>query len=37
MGYLFIPVLLPVSAMYWLRKARTATATTTDGQAASGR
>ncbi|WP_055534145.1 hypothetical protein [Streptomyces graminilatus] len=22
MGYLFIPVLLPVSAMYWLRKAR---------------
>ncbi|MFI6936127.1 hypothetical protein [Streptomyces sp. NPDC050287] len=24
MGYLFIPVLLPVSAIYWLRKARTA-------------
>ncbi|GGN70701.1 hypothetical protein GCM10011579_046270 [Streptomyces albiflavescens] len=24
MGYLFIPVLLPLSAMYWLRKARTA-------------
>lgn len=23
MGYLFIPVLLPISAMYWLRKART--------------
>ncbi|MCX4425503.1 hypothetical protein O1M63_55745 [Streptomyces mirabilis] len=23
-GYLFIPVLLPLSAMYWLRKARTA-------------
>ncbi|WP_030672740.1 hypothetical protein [Streptomyces cellulosae] len=23
MGYLFIPVLLPVSAIYWLRKART--------------
>ncbi|MER6026854.1 hypothetical protein [Streptomyces sp. NPDC001851] len=23
MGYLFIPVLLPLSAMYWLRKART--------------
>ncbi|MGW3651945.1 hypothetical protein [Streptomyces sp. NPDC000878] len=22
MGYLFIPVLLPISAMYWLRKAR---------------
>ncbi|GAA3155068.1 hypothetical protein [Streptomyces echinatus] len=22
-GYLFIPVLLPLSAMYWLRKART--------------
>ncbi|MFJ6660508.1 hypothetical protein ACIQNG_29805 [Streptomyces sp. NPDC091377] len=22
MGYLFIPVLLPVTAMYWLRKAR---------------
>ena len=22
MGYLFIPVLLPVSAMYWLRKSR---------------
>ena len=22
MGYVFIPVLLPVSAMYWLRKAR---------------
>lgn len=22
MGYLFIPVLLPLSAMYWLRKAR---------------
>jgi len=21
-GYLFIPVLLPVSAIYWLRKAR---------------
>jgi hypothetical protein len=26
MGYLFIPVLLPLSAMYWLRKARTTTA-----------
>lgn len=24
MGYLFIPVLLPLTAMYWLRKARTA-------------
>jgi hypothetical protein len=24
MGYVFIPVLLPVSAIYWLRKARTA-------------
>ncbi|CAL9393797.1 hypothetical protein [Streptomyces sp. enrichment culture] len=24
MGYLFIPVLLPLSAMYWLRRARTA-------------
>jgi hypothetical protein len=24
MGYLFIPVLLPLSAIYWLRKARTA-------------
>ncbi len=23
MGYLFIPVLLPVSAIYWLRRART--------------
>jgi hypothetical protein len=23
MGYLFIPVLLPLSAIYWLRKART--------------
>ncbi|MET8636752.1 hypothetical protein ACWEQ2_07810 [Streptomyces sp. NPDC004096] len=23
MGYVFIPVLLPLSAMYWLRKART--------------
>ncbi|WP_199815458.1 hypothetical protein [Streptomyces griseus] len=23
MGYVFIPVLLPVSALYWLRKART--------------
>ncbi|MBZ9643166.1 MULTISPECIES: hypothetical protein [Streptomyces] len=23
MGYLFIPVLLPVSALYWLRKSRT--------------
>ncbi|MQY39014.1 hypothetical protein SRB17_70290 [Streptomyces sp. RB17] len=23
-GYIFIPVLLPVSAMYWLRKARNA-------------
>ncbi|MER5941887.1 hypothetical protein ABT121_31780 [Streptomyces sp. NPDC001928] len=23
MGYLFIPVLLPLSALYWLRKART--------------
>ncbi|MFF3380226.1 hypothetical protein ACFYXF_45620 [Streptomyces sp. NPDC002680] len=22
MGYLFIPVLLPISAMYWLRRAR---------------
>ncbi|WP_328454421.1 hypothetical protein OG780_33210 [Streptomyces sp. NBC_00386] len=26
MGYLFIPVLLPLSAMYWLRKARTTAA-----------
>ncbi|KUM99940.1 hypothetical protein AQI95_36130 [Streptomyces yokosukanensis] len=26
-GYIFIPVLLPLSAMYWLRKARTATVT----------
>ncbi|MFD0313805.1 hypothetical protein [Streptomyces flavalbus] len=26
MGYLFIPVLLPVSALYWLRRARTRTA-----------
>ncbi|MGW1955102.1 hypothetical protein ACWCPI_20550 [Streptomyces sp. NPDC001920] len=25
MGYLFIPVLLPLSALYWLRKARTVT------------
>jgi hypothetical protein len=25
MGYLFIPVLLPLSAVYWLRKARTVT------------
>ncbi|MDN3022321.1 hypothetical protein [Streptomyces sp. S.PB5] len=25
MGYVFIPVLLPLSAIYWLRKARTAT------------
>ncbi|GAB2771210.1 hypothetical protein GCM10027073_00450 [Streptomyces chlorus] len=24
MGYLFIPVLLPLTALYWLRKARTA-------------
>lgn len=24
-GYVFIPVLLPVSALYWLRKPRTAT------------
>jgi hypothetical protein len=24
MGYVFIPVLLPLSAIYWLRKARTA-------------
>jgi hypothetical protein len=24
MGYLFIPVLLPLSAIYWLRRARTA-------------
>ncbi|WP_199832262.1 hypothetical protein [Streptomyces pactum] len=24
MGYLFIPVLLPLSAVYWLRRARTA-------------
>jgi hypothetical protein len=24
MGYLFIPVLLPVSALFWLRKARSA-------------
>ncbi|MFD7550010.1 hypothetical protein ACFV0R_02735 [Streptomyces sp. NPDC059578] len=24
MGYLFIPVLLPLTAMYWLRRARTA-------------
>ncbi|MEV5546991.1 hypothetical protein AB0L35_12835 [Streptomyces sp. NPDC052309] len=24
MGYLFIPVLLPLSALYWLRRARTA-------------
>jgi hypothetical protein len=23
MGYLFIPVLLPLTAMYWLRRART--------------
>ena len=22
MGYLFIPVLLPLTALYWLRKAR---------------
>ncbi|MEU6808753.1 hypothetical protein ABZ920_07040 [Streptomyces sp. NPDC046831] len=29
MGYLFIPVLLPVSAMYWLRTARTGRAETT--------
>ncbi|MFB8772781.1 hypothetical protein [Streptomyces broussonetiae] len=26
MGYLFIPVLLPLSALYWLRRARTAEA-----------
>jgi hypothetical protein len=26
-GYVFIPVLLPVSAMYWLRRARTTTVT----------
>ncbi|MBQ1091182.1 hypothetical protein [Streptomyces sp. B93] len=26
MGYLFIPVLLPLSALYWLRRARTAQA-----------
>ncbi|MGW0576184.1 hypothetical protein ACWD25_09465 [Streptomyces sp. NPDC002920] len=25
MGYVFIPVLLPLSALYWLRKSRTAT------------
>ncbi|MFI1164062.1 hypothetical protein ACH4UM_10675 [Streptomyces sp. NPDC020801] len=25
MGYVFIPVLLPLSAMYWLRRARTVT------------
>ncbi|MFD3730720.1 hypothetical protein [Streptomyces sp. NPDC058632] len=25
MGYLFIPVLLPLTALYWLRKARTRT------------
>ncbi|MEV8089912.1 hypothetical protein [Streptomyces nigra] len=25
MGYLFIPVLLPLSALYWLRRARTVT------------
>ncbi|QHA09525.1 hypothetical protein GQF42_10420 [Streptomyces broussonetiae] len=24
MGYIFIPVLLPISAMYWLRKSRNA-------------
>ncbi|GGS35112.1 hypothetical protein AB0E75_09405 [Streptomyces griseoviridis] len=24
MGYIFIPVLLPLSALYWLRRARTA-------------
>jgi hypothetical protein len=27
-GYVFIPVLLPVSALYWLRTSRTATAST---------
>jgi hypothetical protein len=27
MGYVFIPVLLPLSAIFWLRKARTAPAT----------
>ncbi|MGA4843078.1 hypothetical protein [Streptomyces sp. G45] len=26
MGYLFIPVLLPLTALYWLRRARTADA-----------
>ncbi|MFJ3671767.1 hypothetical protein ACIPSE_35455 [Streptomyces sp. NPDC090106] len=26
MGYLFIPVLLPLSALYWLRRSKTATA-----------
>ncbi|MBK3629507.1 hypothetical protein JHN59_32770 [Streptomyces sp. MBT49] len=26
MGYVFIPVLLPLSALYWLRRSRTATA-----------
>ncbi|MET7654686.1 MULTISPECIES: hypothetical protein [unclassified Streptomyces] len=25
MGYVFIPVLLPLSALYWLRRSRTAT------------
>jgi hypothetical protein len=28
MGYVFIPVLLPLSALYWLRKSRTATTAT---------
>ena len=28
MGYVFIPVLLPLSALYWLKKSRTATAAT---------
>ncbi|WP_329215673.1 hypothetical protein OG352_07920 [Streptomyces sp. NBC_01485] len=29
MGYVFIPVLLPLSALYWLRKSRTATTAST--------
>ncbi|MER6954556.1 MULTISPECIES: hypothetical protein [unclassified Streptomyces] len=28
MGYVFIPVLLPLSALYWLRKSRTPTTAT---------
>jgi hypothetical protein len=28
-GYIFIPVLLPLSALYWLRKNRTAATTDT--------